>query len=296
MKRCSVRPYEGQQPYIYLAHSSKDKHVVYPIIEQLARDGYRVWYDDGTCDGGEIADAIAQRIAGCTVLLAVFSDNTADSCHFKREVNYAVLKQKEILSVMLEEVFITPGTELQMAAYPAVFKYKLDNDAFYKSLYAFESMTACLGEPDGSIMVSDEDTYRETLTDLYGVDDRSRPILDDALFFEAGEGETPPTAALTKFTNNDIIKITTPKMILGRAISEKIKPVVDYSIETNSMVSRVHAVITYKNREFYLVDCGAVNKTYLNGRELAINQEYLLHDGDTVKLANEKFRFTRFEV
>lgn len=296
MKRCSVRPYVGSQPYIYLAHSAKDKHAVYPMIEQLARDGYRVWYDDGTGSGGEIADAIARRIAECAVLLAVFSDNTVDSCHFKREVNFAVLKKKETLSVMLEEVFLTPGTELQMAAYPAIHKYKLDNNAFYQSLYSFEALAPCRGEPDHAVVVADEEAYKETLVDLYGVDDRCAPPLDDAVFFEAAEGEPVPKATLTKFTNHDIIDVTVPKMIVGRAISEKIKPIVDYSIETNSMVSRFHAVIVYKEREFYLIDCGAVNKTYLNGRELVLNREYLLHDGDILKLANEKFRFHRFEV
>ena len=85
-------------------------------------------------------------------------------------------------------------------------------------------------------------------------------------------------------------------MIIGRAVSEKNKPVVDYSIETNSMVSRLHAVILYKNGEFYLVDCGAINKTYLNSKELKANEEYLLRDGDIVRFANEKFRFGRSGV
>jgi len=104
-----------------------------------------------------------------------------------------------------------------------------------------------------------------------------------------------PKAVLKKLTTNEEIVITTPKMIIGRAASEKIKPIVDYSIMTNSMISRLHAVIMSKDNEFYIVDCGALNKTFLNGAELKINEKYLLHDGDIIRLANEKFRFQKSE-
>lgn len=103
-------------------------------------------------------------------------------------------------------------------------------------------------------------------------------------------------AILKKLTTNEEIEITLPKMIIGRAVSEKQKPIVDFSIDTNSMISRIHAVIRYKDGEFYLIDCGAVNKTYLNGEELDVNDEYLLRDNDTLKLANEKYIFLRTEV
>ncbi len=105
-----------------------------------------------------------------------------------------------------------------------------------------------------------------------------------------------PKAVLIKLTTNEEIEVLTPKMIIGRGNSEKIKPIVDYSIESNSLISRLHAVIFYKEEEYYLVDCGALNKTYLNSEELNINEAYLLNDGDIIKFANEKYRFRRSEV
>ncbi len=298
MKKCSVAPYSGEQKYIYISHSFKDKRYVYPIIEQLAKDGYRLWYDQGIISGSEATSEIAERILKCDLFLAFFSDNTIDSYQFKREANFAILKKKKIIAIMLEDVQMSPGMEMQIAAFPAIYKYKIDNERFYKTLYSMESIGDCIGVPDESICVSDENEYVESLADLYGADERKIPPLEDALFAKAGNEEDVimPKAVLKKLTTNEEIEITTPKMIIGRAMSEKNKPVVDYSIETNSMVSRIHAVIVYKNKEFYLIDCGAVNKTYLNGEELKINEEYLLHDGDVVKLANEKFCFKRIEV
>lgn len=299
MKQCSVRPYEGEQEYIYIAHSFKDKRFVYPVIEQLTKDGYRVWYDEGLIYGVDTTTDLADKIARSTVVIAFLSDNTVDSYQFKREINFAILKKKEIIAVMLQEVHLSPGMEMQMSAFPAIFKYKIENSAFYKSLYSFEIINPCLGEPDNSIEVSDENKYRETLADLFGADERKSPVIDDALFIKIQadeEGVNLPKAVLIKLTTNEEIAISTPKMIIGRAVSEKNKPIVDYSIETNSMISRFHAVIIFKNKEFYLIDCGAVNKTFLNSEELEINKEYLLHDGDLIKLANEKFHFRRLEV
>lgn len=299
MKQCSVRPYEGEQKYIYIAHSFKDKRFVYPVIEQLTKDGYRVWYDEGLIFGANATTDLADKIARSTVVIAFLSDNTVDSYQFKREINFAILKKKEIIAVLLEEVHLSPGMEMQMSAFPAIFKYKIQNNAFYQSLYSFEIMNQCLGNPDDSIVVSDEQKYKETLADLFGADERRKAMIDDAEFIEpqiGEEGANLPKAVLIKITTNEEIEISMPKMIIGRVVSEKNKPIVDYSIKTNSMISRFHAVIIFKNKEFYLVDCGAVNKTFLNSEELEINKEYLLHDGDVIKLANEKFRFRRLEV
>lgn len=299
MKQCRIRPYEGKQEYIYIAYSFKDKHLVYPIIEQLAKDGYRVWYDEGIIPGVEMPN-IAEKLANCGLVLAFLSDNSVDSHNFRREINYAILKKKNLIAVMLEEVQLALGMEMQISVFPAIYKYKLENnEAFYKRLYSFNMLQPCFGEPDASVVVSDDNEYKENLADWFGVDERRTPPIDEALLFRAQSEEEEiivPKAVLIKLTTHEEIKIATPKMIIGRAVSEKNKPIVDYSIETNSLISRFHAVILWKNNEFYLVDCGAVNKTFLNSEELNINEEYLLHDGDIIKLANEKFRFRRLEV
>ncbi|MBO5744546.1 MAG: TIR domain-containing protein [Clostridia bacterium] len=294
MKKCKVSPYRGESDYIYISHSSQDKRYVYPVIEQLTKDGYRVWFDEGVRFGPEATNEIAEKISRCRVFLAYITENTVDSYQFKRELNFAVINKKDIIALMHEDVCFSLGMEMQMTALHTILKYKVENDAFFKSLYSFEAMSTCLGEPNDSVIVSDEDEYRETLADLFGADERRSPPIDDALFIKIQseqESDQVVKAVLVKLTTNEEISITTPKMIIGRVISDKSKPIVDYSIETNSMISRIHAVVLFKNKEYYLVDCGSVNKSYLNGDELQINEERLLHDGDIIKLANEKFRF-----
>lgn len=41
------KAYEGDEKFIFISYAHKDSETVYPIIEKLNADGYRVWFDDG---------------------------------------------------------------------------------------------------------------------------------------------------------------------------------------------------------------------------------------------------------
>ena len=44
---CRAIPFEGKEPYIFVSYCHADKEILYPLFEQMAMDGYRIWYDDG---------------------------------------------------------------------------------------------------------------------------------------------------------------------------------------------------------------------------------------------------------
>lgn len=64
MKRCSVSPYEGQEKYIFISYCLRDKKNVFPIMEQLVRDGCRIWFDEGIDPGTEWQEIIVSRLKG----------------------------------------------------------------------------------------------------------------------------------------------------------------------------------------------------------------------------------------
>lgn len=64
----------------------------------------------------------------------------------------------------------------------------------------------------------------------------------------------------------------------------------DFIIRNNA-VSRSHATIFKKDANYFLMDNGSTNHTFVNDVMIAPNQEYPLHSGDKVKFANEEFRF-----
>ena len=51
--RCNATPYEGSEPYIFISYCHQDKERVYPYLEMMANDGYRIWYDEGITPGEE---------------------------------------------------------------------------------------------------------------------------------------------------------------------------------------------------------------------------------------------------
>lgn len=168
MKRCSARPYEGPEPYIFVSYCHKDKPQVFPIIERLARDGYRVWYDEGIDPGTEWPEIIAQHLNGCRLCIAFLSGNALDSHNCRREINFALLKKKPFLSVVLEPVALSLGIEMQLSATQSILKYEISSEAeFFRILYSAPPLAGCLGLPNLDIHISTPaDYYREAPSQL----------------------------------------------------------------------------------------------------------------------------------
>ena len=71
----NIKPYEGKKDYIFISYSHRDKEQVYPIIEQLQRDGYRVWYDEGIHPGSEWPEIIAEHLNDSAICFAFVTQN-----------------------------------------------------------------------------------------------------------------------------------------------------------------------------------------------------------------------------
>ena len=104
MRRCGATPYEGSEKFIFLSYCHKDKSIVFPVAERLARDGYRVWYDEGIDPGAEWPEIIAEHLNRCSACIAFVSENSLNSHNCRREINFALLKKKPFISVVTEKV------------------------------------------------------------------------------------------------------------------------------------------------------------------------------------------------
>ena len=56
-------------------------------------------------------------------------------------------------------------------------------------------------------------------------------------------------------------------------------------LEDKLTVSREHAKFVQKHNQWYVIDMGSTNKSYVNGKEIKSNKEVLLHDGDELGLS-----------
>lgn len=160
MKRCAARPYEGSANYIFISYCHKDKKYVFPIIERLVKDGYRVWYDEGIDPGSEWPEIIASHLNNAAACIAFITDNALNSHNCRREINFALLKKKPFISVILEKVKLSLGMEMQLSATQSIFKYTLQsNYEFFQKLYEAKFLKESMGTPNPSIIVSKPQDY-----------------------------------------------------------------------------------------------------------------------------------------
>lgn len=149
MQAYEFRAYEGKKPYIFISYAHKDADRVLPILAQLDKEGYRVWYDEGIEPGSEWPENIAQHLNGCAIAVALVSANSMASPNCRREITYALAKKKPFVSVFLEETVMSPGMELQMSAQQCIMKYGYRNEAhFFEKLYSCSDLAPCKREPD----------------------------------------------------------------------------------------------------------------------------------------------------
>lgn len=264
MKRCNVKPYDGDEKYIFISYCHKDNEKVFPVIEQLAKDGYRVWYDEGIDPGTEWPEIIASHLNKCSICIAFISNNSINSHNCRREVNFALMKKKKLISVIIEQTEMSLGMEMQLSATQAIFKYKLDSDnEFFNKLYDAKDMLSCL-EKNGDINSKSETDKSDNIK-------KEKKYL--AYFMRNKTG-------LKKVIDKDEYKI-------GRSETS-----VDFIVTENSHIGRYHAKIIKKENKYYLIDNNSLNKTRLNYHILEPQKEYLLSNGDIIQLSNEKFTFS----
>ncbi len=322
MKRCSVRPYEGDEQYIFVSYCHKDKAYVFPIIERLAKDGYRVWYDEGIDPGSEWPEIIAHHLNGCAACIAFITENSLNSHNCRREINFALLKKKSFLSIVLEEVHMSLGMEMQLSATQSIFKYTLSsNEEFFKKMYEAKFLKNCMGTPDPSIVISSAGDYKDNKKGLFEESNLRRDTFSDKWFLDGeASGDNTPVVSEKKvlevsaegevkklesvFEIKDIEEVSayeawlvrtktneTIPLKLGKTKLGRSNTMADYAIVGNSAIGRFHAYVENTGSECRVVDNNSMNKTFLNAKELEPEKEYLLEDGDAIRLANEKFTF-----
>lgn len=128
-------PYKGDSAYIFVSYAHKDKKEVYPIIEKLMNDGFRVWYDDGIDPGTEWDENIAKHIEDCGYFIPFISENYLKSSNCKDELNFARDLDKDRFLVYLENVNLPSGMNMRLSRLQNIHKYSYGSfDEFYNKL------------------------------------------------------------------------------------------------------------------------------------------------------------------
>lgn len=162
-------PEKKDSPYAFVSYSHRDSARVVPLIGLLQDLGMSVWYDEGIEAGSEWPEYIADSLSCAECLIAFITPNSARSHNCRREINFAIAKGIDVVAVYLEPTELSPGLELQLNAFQAVFAQNFDDDRALAASLA----NACVLQPcvEGlpSAVSDGTDPGEEALQDLEGV-------------------------------------------------------------------------------------------------------------------------------
>ena len=141
--------YEGKENYIFISYAHKDSDSVFPILNMLQQNNYRFWYDDGIAPGSEWPENIAQHLQASSLVIAFISPNSADSPNCRREINFALSKNKPFLSIFLEPTDMPLGMEMQLSAQQSIFKYNYSTwEGFCNKILMTPELSLCKSSSD----------------------------------------------------------------------------------------------------------------------------------------------------
>ena len=113
--------YEGDKPYVFVSYSHRDKELVYPLITELMNRGYRVWFDEGIHLSEEWPESIAAHLYHAESVIFFLSKSFCDSKNCKREVNFAIDKDKDMFAIFLESVDLSLGMQMQLGTVQSIY-------------------------------------------------------------------------------------------------------------------------------------------------------------------------------
>lgn len=293
MKRSMVKPYEGNKPYIFVSYCHKDRWFVYPIIEYLARDGYRIWYDKGIIPGSSWNEVIADHVSRSSLCVSLISENAVASHNCKREINYAILENKPLVPVFIEKTVLSPGLKMQLLSVQHVLAYDYqDIDKCMSEIVSIPVFRPCLGEPDPYVELRSPYDYIEpgqepnatksggVCCEWFGVMEQTT----DRILLRKPTGETIPLGSgiLNVGRKSGSANMNTTKgtdSTAGR-----------YDIIGNLEISRKHFVVSRQGSDYYMLD-SSKNGTLLNGDEIPKGKQIKLSKGDRIQASDEVFIF-----
>ena len=160
-------------PYVFISYAHLDSNIVLPCIEAMKKSGIELWYDNGIQAGSEWPEYIAEKVVSCTKFVLFVSNAYLQSQNCKRELNFAISQKKNILSIFIEEVHLSPGMEMQLGTYQAIYRNRFTSvDAFHNSLCTEQYFDECrksgvsYATPSGS--TASNSSYSSPQTQSFG--------------------------------------------------------------------------------------------------------------------------------
>lgn len=124
-------PAAGDEPYFFISYRRSDFERIAPIMLDVDRRGWRVWYDKGIPGGADWNEMLEQRLVSCSGVLLFVTQPAIDSKWVRREARFADSLDKPIVAVQLEPSHLRHGMSLLLGQYQVLNR---DASGFWEDL------------------------------------------------------------------------------------------------------------------------------------------------------------------
>ena len=126
--------YKGDGPFVFVSYSHTDRLQVYPIIDYLNKTGINIWYDEGIPVSEDWKSSIVDNLERCSAFLVFITPHIIDSEYVRKEISFALKKQKPFFSVYLKETQLPSKLEFEIGDIQFMKKYLMPETEFYNKL------------------------------------------------------------------------------------------------------------------------------------------------------------------
>lgn len=145
--KCNAVPYNGNEPFLFFSYCHQDSKLVYPVIEELTRRGFRIWYDDGISIGEEWPEVIAQKLTDCAVFFCAVSEAYCASHNCKNELTFRIEDKKPVVAALIQSFVLPLGVRLQLSSNQQMMLHDKPLVRWADEIAECEKLQPCKGAP-----------------------------------------------------------------------------------------------------------------------------------------------------
>ncbi|MBO4364823.1 MAG: TIR domain-containing protein [Eggerthellaceae bacterium] len=176
MPALNMNCYEGDRCFAFVSYKRDESDIIYPIIEHLMQEGYRIWIDtaENAIAGGEKwHDVLMNHIDACHVFICFLSDLSVNHSPYCCDERRRALEQgKDILPIYVDQLVLLPAEEEALGDFHSLFLTNYPNrlsDGLLRDIGSAKGMPECKIPADtrdgGSIYWQDGSWYEGGIED-----------------------------------------------------------------------------------------------------------------------------------
>jgi hypothetical protein len=140
------RPVTGgaeDSPFLFASYARADSQRVYPVVENLVKNGTSIWIDRHIMGGDDWVVELENRLLSCSGILAFVSRSFIGSKYCGRELRFGDALNKKIIPVFLEPTELSGGMNFILHAIQRVMLTDSTNLAAILSAIRAHAPAAC---------------------------------------------------------------------------------------------------------------------------------------------------------